>query len=273
MNQRIVSHIRDLLAVLRDPVFIKQSLWMLVVGTLMVGSILINIDFLMNTYPDPPRPPDRILDLIPQNTDFVHYGEYFSQLQIVILAVVILSSPARLRKVPHLLLLLGIMFTIRGFAITLTPLAQITPPSEFFDESNVIAQRFYQGMFFSGHSSSALIQAFFFWNERFRGIRLTWFILPTALGQVASMIIGHQHYTIDIFAAFFVVYFVLTFDFMRLVPRLLRNVRWMPWYTGETDTNEAVVSPPITPRQVPQPVPEVVRSVPEAAHPVREAEA
>lgn len=212
------------------------------VGAMMVASILINIEFLMNNYPDPPRPPDRILDLIPQNEDFVHYGEYFSQIQIAILAIIILSSPARLRKTPYLVFLLGVMFTIRGFAITLTPLAQITPPSEFFDETNIIAQRFYQGMFFSGHSSSALIQAFFFWNDRFRGIRLTWFILPTALGQVSAMIIGHQHYTIDIFAAFFVVYFVLTFDFMRLVPEPLRNIRWMPWYTGHREKTPDLVT-------------------------------
>ncbi len=231
MNKRITSHIRKINSVIHDPIFIKQMLWVGVFGLLVVVSILANIAFLRSTYPNPPHPPDRILDSIPQNSDFVEYGELFSQIQAGVMGIIIFSSVSRLRKVPRLFFLLSVMFMLRGFAITLTPLAQITPPSEYLAESNVIAQYFYHGMFFSGHSSSALIQAFFFWNDRFRGIRITWFVLPLAIAQVAAMIIGHQHYSIDIFAAFFVVYFVLTFDFMRIVPVSLRNINWMPWNT------------------------------------------
>jgi hypothetical protein len=186
-----------------------------------------------STYPDPPRPPDRILDWIPQNIDFLQYGEYLSRAQIVVMFFFFLAVPERLRRFPKMLFLLCVMFTLRAFAITLTPLAQITPPAEYFEKSNFFAQTFYQGMFFSGHSSSALIQAFFLWPYRFKGIRVTWFVLPFALGQIASMLIGHQHYSIDIFAAFFVVYFILTFDFMLLVPDWLRYVHWMPWFTGQ----------------------------------------
>jgi hypothetical protein len=236
---RLKAHIDSLLAVVKDPVFQKQMLWMVGYGVFMVVFILWNINFLNTTYPDPPRPPDRILDLIPQDTAYMHIGEWLSSAQLAMMAFIVLSSADRLRRLPYMLFLLATMFIIRGFAITLTPLAQITPPEEYLPDS-FIAQHFYHGMFFSGHSSSALIQAFYYWRDRVYGIRATWLVLPLALGQVWAMIAGHQHYTIDIFAAFFVVYFVLTFDFMRLVPARLKHVRWMPWYRPEEANAPAI---------------------------------
>ena len=221
---------QKIFGVIRDPVFLKQMVWVTLLGVLMIVVILVNIDYLQAEYPDPPRPPDRLLDAIEPNYDFLEIGEAFSKLQIGLMGLFFVSSADRLRRLPRLFFFLATMYILRSFAFTLTPLAQITPPGEFFEPSNYIAQKFYHGMYFSGHTASALIQAFFFWNDRFKGIRITWFVLPLALVQMSSMIIGHQHYSIDIFGAIFVAYFVLTFDFSRLIPRRLINVTWMPWY-------------------------------------------
>jgi hypothetical protein len=236
--QELKQHLSEIWIVIKDPIFIKQMLWITLLVVLMLISILANIDFLKTNYPDDTltRPGDRVLDAIPPNYDFLQIGETVSRLEMSVVAFFFLTSTQRLRRLPKMLFLLCVMFILRGFAITLTPLAQITPPGEHFPESNFIAQNFYHGMFFSGHSSSALIQAFFFWPYRFKGIRITWFILPIAIMEVISMIWGHQHYSIDIFTAFFVVYFVMTFEFMRLVPKSLLEVKWMPWWTGEEVT-------------------------------------
>ena len=232
-----VSQPRDTIGrVIKDPVFIKQMIWVALFGVVMVVIILINVDYLKTNYPNPPQPPDRILDLIPQNPDFMYLGETFSRIQICYMVFFFATSADRFRRLPRLFFLLAVMYILRAFALTLTPLAQITPPDEYFAESNFIAQKFYHGMFFSGHSASALIQAFFFWNDRFRGVRITWYILPLACAQIVAMLAGHQHYSIDIFGAVFVAYFVLTFDFARLVPQSLRDVSWMPWYTHQRAT-------------------------------------
>jgi len=229
MSQRFVSHILDLLIVIRDPIFLKRLLWVGILIVIMLVSILININFLNNNFPNPPRPPDRFLDWIPQNRDFVQYGEYFSRTLIFIVFLTFATSAERLQRFPKLMFLLCVMFTLRGFAITLTPLAQITPPSEYLPKSNFIAQQFYHGMFYSGHISSALIQAFFFWDDRYKETRITWFMLPLVFAQAISMLISHQHYSIDIFGAFFVAYFMLNFNFMKLVPASLLDLKWMPW--------------------------------------------
>lgn len=232
MVQRLQRHIRAIITVFRDPVFIKQSIWVALLGLAMLAVILLNIDFLNTHYPNPPQPPDRILDMIEQDLDFLPIGEALSQIQVTVMVLIVFSAEARLRKLPKLFFLLAVMYIIRSFAFTLTPLAQITPPGQYYAETHLIAQKFYHGMFFSGHSASALMQAFFFWDERIRGVRITWFVLPLALGQVIAMLLGHQHYSIDIFGAAFVTYFMLTFNFMWFVPKPLLNVRWMPWYAG-----------------------------------------
>ena len=236
MAERAGKHIREIIVVFKDPIFIKQMIWVGLFAAIMVVTLLANIDYLKSTYPDPLRPPDRILDWIPQNTDFIQYGEYFSRAEIAVVIFFFLAVPERLRRFPKMLFLLCVMFTLRGFAITLTPMEDITPASEYFAKSDFIVQTFYHGQFFSGHSSSALIQAFFLWPYRVRGIRVTWFVLPLAVGQIVSILIYHGHYSIDIFAAFFVVYFLLTFDFLLLVPGWLRYVHWMPWYTSQPKT-------------------------------------
>ena len=255
MAERAGQHIREIFAVFKDPIFIKQMIWVGLFMAIMVVTLLVNIDYLNSTYPDPPRPPDRILDWIPQDTDFIEYGEYLSRVEVVLVIFFFLAVPERLRRLPKMLFLLCVMFTLRGFAITLTPLKEITPSAEYFAKSDFIVQTFYYGQFFSGHSSSALIQAFFLWPYRFKGIRATWFVLPLAVGEIVSILIYHGHYSIDIFAAFFVAYFLLTFDFMWLVPGWLRHVHWMPWYTSQPKTEytpQSIVSKVTPSEQHPQ---------------------
>jgi hypothetical protein len=232
MSESVGHPSQKILDVVRDPVFVKQMVWVGLLCAFMVVIILLNIDYLEANYPAPPRPPDRLLDAIGPDYDFLQIGEVFSRLQIGLMAIFFLSSANRLRRLPRLFFCLATMYILRSFAFTLTPLAQMTPPGEYFEPSNLIAQKFYHGMFFSGHTASALIQAFFFWNDRVKGIRITWFVLPLALVQMSAMIVGHQHYSIDLFGAIFVAYFVLTFDFTRFIPRRLANVTWMPWYVA-----------------------------------------
>ena len=221
---------QQVLIVVKDPVFIKQMIWVVLLGVFMVIIILLNIDYLQTHYPDPPRPPDRVLDAIPVNYDFLTVGEAFSKLQVGIMALFFFSSADRLRRLPTLFFLLALMYVLRSYAFTLTPLAQISPPGEHYVETDFIAQNFYYGMYFSGHFTSALMQAFFFWNDRVKGIRISWIVLPFALIQAMSLLVSHQHYSIDIFGAIFIAYFFLTFDFMQFVPKSLLDVHWMPWY-------------------------------------------
>lgn len=208
---------------LTRPLFLKQMAWVVFFWIVTIITILLNIEYLQANYADAARPPDRILDLIPEISAFIAIGEVFSALQVIVIVYVMWQW--RFKPAPRLLFLVALMFMIRGFTITLTPLAQIQPPAENYAESHFIAQTFYHGMFFSGHTASAFIQAFYIKGHRLRPL-----VFALATIQAFALLASHSHYTIDVFGGFFVAYFVTHFDFMRLVPRQLRYIRWMPWY-------------------------------------------
>lgn len=207
---------------LRQPKFIKQMMWALAFWLIAVISILLNVEYLKTTYPDPAEPPDRILDAIPETKAFITVGEIFSMLEVV--AVLAAFAQIRFEGAPKLVFLVAVMFTLRGFTMTLTPLAQIQPPSVNYPEEHIFAQAFYHGMFFSGHTASAFMQAFFFKGHRLRPL-----IFLFASIQAFSLLASHSHYTIDVFGGFFVAYFMTHFDFMRLVPKQVQDIQWMPW--------------------------------------------
>jgi membrane-associated phospholipid phosphatase len=237
MWQAIKTHAQGIYEELRQPVFVKRMLWNIGFAIIMVVSIYLNIQFLRTNYPAPPQPPDLLLDLIPRNDLFILIGELFSSLQVGVVLLLFVSARHRFRQLPRLMFLLILMYMIRGFVIVLTPLGQIRPPVEAYAADHFIAQNFYHGMFFSGHTASALIQVMFFHQFTVRWFRrrlhLSYLILPLALVQIVSLLISHQHYTIDIVGGFLIAYFVTQFDFMKIVPPGLRTVKWLPWYTGD----------------------------------------
>ena len=152
--------------------------------------------------------------------------------------VVFILWTRRFTGAPKLIFLVMTMFWLRGYAILLTPLAQIQPPELNYPDSHFIAQTFYQGMFFSGHTASAFIQAFYFKGHRLRPL-----IILLAVGQALTLIASHSHYSIDVFGGLFVAYFVTHFDFMRLVPPQLHQAKWAPWYVEDTTPKHSEIIP------------------------------
>ncbi len=217
---------------LTRPHLIKQFSWVALFWVVVAVSILLNIDYLNTAYPNPIRPDDRLLDLFEVNDAFIWVAEIFSSFEVAV--VVFILWTRRFKGMPYLLFMMGLMFMMRGFIITLTPLAQIQPPAENYAETHIIARAFYHGMFYSGHTASAFIQAFYFKGHRLRSL-----IFLLAGVQAIALIISHSHYSIDIVGGLLVAYFVSHFDWMRLVPDFLRDVRWMPWYVTEQDDDTA----------------------------------
>lgn len=212
---------------LTRPVFIKQMLWAALMWVIMTVTLLNNISFLKKAYPKPIRPPDLLHDLIPRNTTLIDLGDVCGIIGSI--CMIYIMWQWRFQPVPKLLFLLAAMYTLRAFAILLTPLAQIQIPAKNYPESNFIAQNFYYGMFFSGHTASAFIQVFLVKGHPLRPL-----VAVVATFQVFTLIASHSHYTIDVFGGFFVAYFFTHFDFMCLVPKPLLNVKWMPWYSDES---------------------------------------
>ena len=171
--------------------------------------------------------PEAVLDIIPEMELFIGISEITGISQMLIVTFIMWQN--HFKEAPKLLALLAIMYMLRGFAIVLTPLAQIQPPAENFSEAHFIAQTFYHGMFFSGHAAAAFVQMFFTKTHRLLPI-----VALLAFIQAFSLLASHSHYSIDIFGAFFVAYFITHFDFFCLIPKSWHNAKWAPWCPDET---------------------------------------
>ncbi|MFW5690980.1 MAG: phosphatase PAP2-related protein [Chloroflexota bacterium] len=251
---------------IKDPRFIRQIAWVAAFWVVAVVIIILNIEFLTTNYSDAVRPDDLLLDIIPETKAFIVIGDILSALQVLTVFGVFFIWQRSIRRLPHLLFLLGLMYIIRAFVINLTPLAQIQPPSENFPEQHIIAQTFYHGMYFSGHTASAFIQAFFF-----RGYRHRWLIFVLASGQAFALIASHSHYTIDVVGGFFIAYYVVNVDWLKVLPPSLQTAAWAPWYqpvaveaVATTDVaangngrTPSPAAPPLSPQPQPESQPEL----------------
>ena len=210
--------------VIADHVGISQVklAWSLLFAVMVAVLYFGAVGFLDATYPNPVHPDDLVLDILPEMRLFIAIGEIVSAAQGLLTVYGLARN--RFQDLPRFIFQLGLMFALRSVAIVLTPLAQIQNPAENFSPDHWIAQSMYKGMFFSGHTGSAFTQFFFEKQRQLRRIHLV-----LACMQMFSLLASHSHYSIDIFAAFFVAYFVTHLEFKRLVPADWRDISWAPW--------------------------------------------
>ncbi|MDR3559551.1 MAG: phosphatase PAP2-related protein [Candidatus Pacebacteria bacterium] len=141
---------------------------------------------------------DILLDNIPVfNVNFI-VNEVLC-LFIYIIAFFILAKPQRL---PFVLKSLALFVLIRSIFITLTHLG--VPPSHSYLNPNDWLSSIAGGqdLFFSGHTGMPFLLALIFWNDK--PIRWTALVGTVIFGS--AVILGHLHYSIDVFSAFFITY-------------------------------------------------------------------
>ena len=106
------------------------------------------------------------------------------------------------RNAPFILKSMSLFIIIRSIFISLT---HIGPQAEAITISpNSIANLFtFTGdLFFSGHTGLPFLMALTFWKNKY--LRAIFLFFSIILGTVT--LLGHLHYSIDVFAAFFITY-------------------------------------------------------------------
>jgi membrane-associated phospholipid phosphatase len=139
---------------------------------------------------------DIFLDNIPAIDVHLIYSEG-AILFVGFIVVLLLYEP---KYAPFVLKSLAIFIATRSFFMILTHLA---PPSAqiYIDPTDYI-QRLSHGddLFFSGHTGLPFLFSLIFWNKKL--LRYL-FLACTLIGGVA-VILGHLHYSIDVFSALFI---------------------------------------------------------------------
>lgn len=141
---------------------------------------------------------DILLDNIPAIDVHVIYSEGAILFVIVLLAV-LLYEP---RSMPFVFKSLAVFIVVRSFFMILTHFAP--PPTQIYIDPTDYIQQFSRGsdLFFSGHTGFPFLTALIFWKNKY----LRYFFLIATLVGGTAVIMGHLHYSIDVFSALFISY-------------------------------------------------------------------
>jgi hypothetical protein len=143
---------------------------------------------------------DIILDNLPaKNVDIVFLEGMM--LFIAFVAILALHKPSR---VPFILKASALFIFTRAIFITLTHLA---PPAHTATvQTTSFLERLISGsgddLFFSAHTGFPYLMALIFWETKY----LRWLFLAASIFFGGAVLLGHLHYSIDVFSAFFITY-------------------------------------------------------------------
>ena len=131
------------------------------------------------------------------NVDFI-VNEGAMIFCLFMLAIVIFEP----KRAPFILKSSAFFVLVRSVAITLTHIGQF-PQRSYIDQAAIFGPlNMGADLFFSGHAGLPFLMALIFWEHKLiRTICLT----ASAVFAV-SVLLGHLHYSIDVFAAYFITY-------------------------------------------------------------------
>jgi hypothetical protein len=141
---------------------------------------------------------DIFLDNLPTFDVNIIFIDGFILFLVFILAL-ILYQP---KKIPFVLKSMALFIFIRAIFMTLTHIAP--SPEQIPLEGSDISLQFTFGadLFFSGHVGLSYLMALIFWDD----LRLRIIFIISSIIFGISVLLGHLHYSIDVFAAYFITY-------------------------------------------------------------------
>jgi len=172
----------------------------------ILGIVLLLVSFVVNYYAgiyatssQSNAVSDLLLDHLPvYNVDIIFFEGFFFLWILVILILIY-----RPKSIPFTIKAVALFILIRSVFITLTHL-KIYPETAYLDPNDAFQNIFTFGgdLFFSAHAGLPFLLGLIFWKDRW--LRL--FLLIASAFFAVTVLLGHLHYSIDVFAAYFITY-------------------------------------------------------------------
>ncbi len=141
---------------------------------------------------------DLLLDILPVLDVHLIFSEG-AVLFIILLIALFLNEP---KSIPFGVKAIALFVIVRSLFMILTHLG--TPHGQIVIDPTDFVQTISAGgdLFFSAHTGLPFLLAFVFWKQK---ILRYFFLLCTLIGG-SAVLLGHLHYSIDVFAALFISY-------------------------------------------------------------------
>jgi hypothetical protein len=117
----------------------------------------------------------------------------------IIVAIIVFPKP---QKIPFIIKSIALFILIRSVFISLTHIGPF-PNADVISGTRLITDFTAGGdLFFSAHTGLPFLIALIFWDHKV----LRWFFVVTSVFFGVVVLLGHLHYSIDVFSAFFITY-------------------------------------------------------------------
>ena len=147
-----------------------------------------------------------VKDLLLDHLPIVDVGIIVLEASILFISGTLICLFLTPQKLPFTIKSISLFIIIRSLFISLTHLAPylgIEYQQSFVDQGSLISKFTFGGdLFFSGHTGLPFLLALLFWQNR--PLRVLFLIASFVSG--GAMLLGHLHYSIDVFGAFFITY-------------------------------------------------------------------
>lgn len=141
---------------------------------------------------------DLLLDYLPvRNMDFIFIDGAI--IFVLIILLILINHP---KFIPFVLKSMAVFVLVRSLFIILTHIGPL-PNQPPLDLNRFFKIFTYDGdLFFSGHTGLPYLMALIFWKDKI----LRWLFISFSIIAGFSVLIGRIHYSIDVFAAFFITF-------------------------------------------------------------------
>jgi hypothetical protein len=141
-------------------------------------------------------------DIVLSNTPVFDVGFIFIWGVVALIAAIVVLCVSHPKRIPFVLHSLSAFYLIRAAFVSMTHLEPY-PAHAVLDVTGLVARQFGGAdLFFSAHTGAPFLMALIFWHKpALRYLFLTW---SGVFGVI--VLLGHLHYTIDVFSAFFITY-------------------------------------------------------------------
>jgi membrane-associated phospholipid phosphatase len=142
-----------------------------------------------------------VTDILLDNLPVLHVGYIFVYGAILLIIFVIALAFYKPKIAPFVANCAAFFYIIRAIAVMLT---HIGPAPDRLNIDGFAMHSFFSGadLFFSGHTGMPFLLALIFWKDK----TLRYLFLGISVLMAISVLLGHLHYSIDVYSAYFITY-------------------------------------------------------------------